>query len=79
MILGHTQKKPYTYSHTLLEEKNETKQKRTKKNFKMMRKLSQNKAKKNKPDTPLVLVQLIPEECKKKNAKQTKREMIQNN
>lgn len=30
-----------------------------------MRKLSQNKAKK-KPDTPLVLVQLIPEECKKK-------------
>lgn len=44
-----------------------------------MRKLSQNKAKKNKPDTPLVLVQLIPRECKKKNEKQTKREMIQNN
>lgn len=34
-----------------------------------MRKLSQNKAKKNKPDTPLVLVQLIPEECKKKKCK----------
>lgn len=79
MILGHTQKKPYTYSHTLLEEKNETKQKRTKKNFKMMRKLSQNKAKKKQTRHSPSFGSTHPGRMQEKNAKQTKREMIQNN